>query len=118
MDGEDTWSPVRVLLLVREIFRLQIPMKPEGEVPDEGKDQPGDHTADDQHHQVLQEVPLSDSANRVSEKMAVLERNLNIHASIFLNNSLDTIGRHYLQLCSDRFSKISIYLHFKTSNCL
>ena len=98
MDGKDTGSPARVLLLVRKMIRLQVPMEPEGEEPDEGEDEPGDQAADEQNHQVLQEAPLGNRTNGVSEKITVLQRILNIHMAIFLNNSFPVCGQHSLTL--------------------
>ena len=94
MDGEDTWSPVRVLLLVRKMIRIQVPMEPECEVSDEGEEEPGDQAADEQNHQVLKKAPLGNSTNRVSKKMTVLQRILNIYVPIFLNNSFLVCERH------------------------
>ena len=94
VDGKDTWSPARVLLLVRKMIRLQVPMEPEGEVPDEGEDEPGDQAADEQNHQVLQEAPLGNNTDRVGKEMTVLHRILNIYVAIFLNNSFLVCGHH------------------------
>ena len=69
MDLEDTWSPARVFLAVRKMVSIQVSVEPEGKVPDEGKDQPGKQAQDEEHHHVLQEVPLGYNANRVGPKV-------------------------------------------------